>query len=239
MLERFGREHAAMAAERAAYQLSVLTALGALGVGPFAKHHPGGARLPARRGRAGVGGRPAAAAALPAARRRPRGRRAFLLRHDDVGAAAGLLPNLRTALAAARKSFRTALADAGELRAEWSRGLEPELRAVGCSDRLLAAAVADPSHYKVIQEDAPEPLPTQAPPRAKPRVTFYVDNTRCADPVDVWIDGDEARPGRARPAQRAGQRRRRPHDVPARRGRRAVRRPRHAPRKSISTTAGA
>ena len=125
----------------------------------------------------------------------------FLLRHDDVGATAGLLPNLRTALAGARKSFRTALADAGELRAEWARGLEPELRAVGCSDRLLAAAVADPGHYKVIQEDAPEPLPAQAPPRAKPRVTFYVDNTRCTDPVDVWIDGEKL--GQVAPGRRS------------------------------------
>ena len=41
-----------------------------------------------------------------------------IVRHDELGLTAGLLPNARLAVAAAKQSFRLALADAGELRAE-------------------------------------------------------------------------------------------------------------------------
>jgi Flp pilus assembly protein TadD len=115
----------------------------------------------------------------------------FIARHDEAGATAGLLPNARTQVAVARKAWKLALADIAELRAEWGRALGPELRAVGCTDRLLAAAVADPVRYHVVEEDQPEPIPTTQPPRPRPRATFYVDNTQCVDPVEVWIDGAE------------------------------------------------
>ena len=81
----------------------------------------------------------------------------------------------------AKRGFQLALADASELRAEWTRGLGAELRAAGCSDRVLAAAVAHPADYHVVAEDTPERLPKQAAPRARPRSTFFVDNTRCSD----------------------------------------------------------
>jgi hypothetical protein len=100
---------------------------------------------------------------------------------------------------AAKKSFRTALADVGELRAEWVRGIVPELRFAGCSDKLLAAAVSDPDRYRIIQTDKPDAKLTTQPPRPKPRATFYVDNTKCQDAVDVWIDGSllgQVAPGR-------------------------------------------
>jgi hypothetical protein len=125
----------------------------------------------------------------------------YIARHDEAGLTAGLLPNARAQVAAAKKSFRLALADAGELRAEWTRGLGSELRAVGCTDQLLAAAVADPSRYHVIEDDRPDTLPKQAPPRARARSTFFVDNTRCADPVEVWVDG--ALVGQVAPARRS------------------------------------
>ena len=67
----------------------------------------------------------------------------------------------------------------------------PELRAIGCSDRLLAAAVADPGRYHMIVEDRPESIPTQTAPRTRPRATFYVDNTGCPDAAEVWIDGQK------------------------------------------------
>ncbi|MBA3397401.1 MAG: tetratricopeptide repeat protein [Deltaproteobacteria bacterium] len=123
----------------------------------------------------------------------------FIARHDDVGATAGLLPNARTQVIGIRKAFRTALADVGELRSEWGRGAQPELRVVGCNDKLLAAAIADPERYRLIQEDKAVAIPVQQAARAKPRATFYVDNSQCADPVDVWIDGahlDQVSPGR-------------------------------------------
>jgi hypothetical protein len=74
-----------------------------------------------------------------------------------------------------------------------------ELRTAGCHDKLLAAAVADPQRYRVIREDKPEPIPVRQAPRPKPRTTFFVDNSRCADPVEVWIDGShigQVAPGR-------------------------------------------
>lgn len=176
-----------MAAVRAAYQASVLGMLGELGAGPLAKKAPKTCPLgeiaptwAAAQGQ--LEQYYALGVDLEADYR-------FVMRHEEAGAAQGLLPNGRQAVAAMKKSFRLALSDVSELRGEWGRGLVPELRAVGCSDKLLAAAVKDPEHYKVITEDVPEALPAQTPPRPKPRATFYVDNTRCSDAVDVWIEG--------------------------------------------------
>ncbi len=125
----------------------------------------------------------------------------FIARHDEIGATASLLPNARTQVASARKAFRLALADIAELRAEWGRALGPELGAAGCTDRLLAAAIADPARYHLVEEDQPESIPTTQPPRPRAHATFYVDNTRCIDPVEVWIDG--AQLGQVAPGRRS------------------------------------
>ncbi|MBX3157429.1 MAG: tetratricopeptide repeat protein [Deltaproteobacteria bacterium] len=200
-LDRYAGVAKAMARTRDAYQRQVLKLLGILGKGPEAPPKPTawGRVCPVSRLA------PAWAAAqrelwsytllgqdLEVAYR-------FIARHEDLGATAGLLPNSRTQLAHAKKGFRTALADLGELRAEWLRGVVPELRLVNCNDKLLQAAVDDPEHYKVIEEDRPDAVPAQQPPRARPRATFYLDNTLCPDPVDVWIDGvplGQVAPGR-------------------------------------------
>ena len=189
-LDRYTLTATAMAAVRVGYQAHVLAMLGALGHGadgkiptvaphscPLAEVAPAWIDAQRELDRYTHLGQE-----LEAAYR-------FVARHDDVGATAGLLPQARTAVATTKKSFRTALADIGELRAEWSRALVPELRRVGCSDCLLAAAVADPKSYHVIQEDRPEPIPVHTAARAKPRITFYVDNTSCPDPMDVSVDG--------------------------------------------------
>ena len=201
-LDRYAVTTTTMAAVRLAYQAQFLALLGALGRGPRAP-----VKGPAVRacpiGRVA----PAWAAAQEQLRRYERlgvdleASYRYLVRHDEVGASAALLPNGRTQLASAKRSFRTALADVAELRAEWTRGLGPELRVVGCNDRLLAAAVADPERYRVIEEDRPDPIPKTAPPRPRPRATFYIDNTRCPDPVDVWIDG--AQIGQVSPGRRS------------------------------------
>jgi tetratricopeptide (TPR) repeat protein/TolB-like protein len=123
----------------------------------------------------------------------------FVTRHDELGLGQGLLPTARASVARARRSFRITLADIGELRATWTRGVVAELRAAGCTDKLLAAAVADPQRYRVIGDDKPPPLPARELPRPRPRTTFFVDNTRCPESVAVWIDGTlvgEAAPGR-------------------------------------------
>ena len=201
-LDRFGVTAATMSSVRTSYQMQVLTLLGALGKGPFAP----GKRAAVRTcplGRVA----PLWASAQGELRRYERlgvdleAEHRYLARHDEVGATAGLLPNARTQLALAKRAYRTALADVSELRAEWTRGLAPELRAAGCTDPLLAAAVANPARYRVIVEDAAEVIPPRAPPRTRPRATFYVDNTRCADPVDVWIDG--AQLGQVAPGRRS------------------------------------
>jgi tetratricopeptide (TPR) repeat protein len=190
---------ATMSTVRIEYQGHVLGLLGSLGLGPQARTRPKSCPVGELA--------PSWAAAQQALDRYEKlgveleASYRFIMRHDELGLTAGLLPNGRTAVAAVKKSFKTTLADVGELRAEWGRGLTPELRQIGCSDRLLAAAVADPARYKVIEEDKPDPIPEHKPPRAKPRSTFFVDNSRCADPVDVWIDGTQI--GQVAPGRRS------------------------------------
>ena len=201
-LDRYTAIAQAMAQARAGYQRQLLGLLGVLNHGPDAPAKPAPVRsCPITRLAPGWAAAQRELAAterlgvdLEAAWR-------FLARHDEVGATASLLPNVRTELAAARKGWKLALADIAELRAEWGRALGPELRAVGCTDRLLAAAVADPARYHVVEEDSPESIPTTQPPRPRARATFYVDNTRCRDAVEVWIDG--AQVGQVAPGQRS------------------------------------
>ena len=188
-LDHFAAAANELAQIRASYQADVVAILGLVGKGPAAaSQKPAttcavGAIAPAwSRAQAELARYDRVGDELEAAYR-------FVARHDEQGLTAGLLPNQRIAVRGAKQIMKLALADRGELRAEWSRGLAPELRTVGCSVALLAAAVANPSRYHVIAEDVVEKPPVPAPPRAKPRSTFFVDNTGCADPVDVWIDG--------------------------------------------------
>jgi tetratricopeptide (TPR) repeat protein len=192
----------AMAKVRAEYQNELLFLLGALGQGPKASVKPGSVKVcpvtqvakPWDTAQKTLQHYVQLGQELEATYR-------FIARHDEVGMSASLLPNARTQVAGARKSYRTALADMGELRSEWTRGLAPELRVAGCTDKLLAAALKDPLTYRVVTDDKPEPVATRQPPRPKPRSTFFVDNSRCPDPVDVWIDG--AHIGQVAPGRRS------------------------------------
>jgi tetratricopeptide (TPR) repeat protein len=201
-IESYMATSAAMANVRAEYQTQTLALLGALGLGPAAKVKAGTVKTCPLTQVA----KPWDIAQKALAKYAQLGLELettyrFIARHDEVGMTASLLPNSRTQVAGAKKSYRTALADMGELRAEWSRGLGPELRVVGCTDKLLLAALRDPLRYRVVTDDKPEPQATKLPPRPKPRTTFFVDNTRCADPVDVWIDG--AHIGQVAPGRRS------------------------------------
>ncbi len=189
-LDHYAAVAQAIADARARYQRGLLGLLGALGLGPHARARAEpGRRCPI----AQIAGTWAQAQRELAAIVRLgvdlEATWRFIARHDEAGATAGLLPNARTQVGAARKSYKLALADLGELRAEWGRALGPELAAVGCTDRLLAAAAADPTRYRVAEDDQPEAIPTTQPPRPRARATFYVDNSRCRDPVEVWVDG--------------------------------------------------
>ncbi|HEX5061553.1 MAG TPA: tetratricopeptide repeat protein [Kofleriaceae bacterium] len=199
-IESYAATSTAMARVRADYQNQVLALLGALGQGPKTTVKAGSVKTcpvtqvakPWETAQKSLQKYAQLGAELETTYR-------FIARHDEVGMTASLLPNARTQVAGAKKSYRTALADMGELRSEWTRGLTPELRVVGCSDKLLQAALKDPMRYRVVQEDKPEITGAHQAPRPKPRVTFFVDNTRCADTVDVWIDGEhigQVAPGR-------------------------------------------
>ncbi|MEO6772998.1 MAG: tetratricopeptide repeat protein [Kofleriaceae bacterium] len=202
-LAEYARLAEAMANARGRYQQQILVMLGAVGKGPMAVVSPKG--VPRIRSCPVDAVAPAWAAAREARATYERlgsdleASFKRIVRDDELGLTAGLLPNARLAVATAKRSFRLALADAGELRAELGRGVTPELRVVGCTDRLIAAALADPARYHVIADDKPDVFPSRPAPRAKPRSTFFVDNRGCPDPVTVWIDGKplaEVAPGR-------------------------------------------
>ena len=193
---------AAMAKVRADYQQQVLAVLGALGQGPQTKVKVGSVKTcpvtqvakPWETAQQDLQTYARLGAELETTYR-------FIARHDEVGMSAALLPNARTQVAGAKKSYRTALADMGELKAEWVRGTAPALKVVGCNDKLLNAALKDPLRYRVVTDDKPDLVANKQPSRPKPRTTFFVDNTRCADPVDVWIDG--AHVGQVAPGRRS------------------------------------
>jgi Flp pilus assembly protein TadD len=199
-LDRYAVAATTMAAVRVSYQSRFLMLIAALGKGPYAPvKTPPVRRCPVA----------TIASMWDAAQQELRryerlgteleSAYRFIARHDEAGATTGLLPNSRSRVSKLKKDFRTTLADVGELRSEWVRGVIPELRMAGCSDKLLAAAVADPERYRVDVEERPEAIPATQAPRPRARATFYIDNQRCADPVNVWIDGThlgEVAPGR-------------------------------------------
>jgi tetratricopeptide (TPR) repeat protein len=201
-LDQYAATARAMAQARAGYQRRLLGLLGVLNRGPAAPAPPEPVRsCPITRIATSWAAAQHELAAIERLGVDLEASWRFIARHDEAGATASLLPNARTQVAAARKGWKLALADVAELRAEWGRALGPELRAVGCTDRLLAAAVADPARYHRVEEDQPEPIPTTQPPRPRARATFYVDNTRCIDAVEVWIDG--AQLGQVAPGRRS------------------------------------
>lgn len=199
-LDQYAFTVSAMATVRMAYQSQFLSVLAALGKGPYAP-----VKTPVRRSCPIDRIAPVWAEAQRQLRRYERlghdleGVYRFIARHHEAGATAALLPSARAKVVDALRTFRVSLADVSELRAEWTRSLIPELRYANCTDKLLAAAIADPARYRVIQDDKPPPIPVQQAARPRPRATFYVDNTRCADAVDVFIDGallGQVAPGR-------------------------------------------
>ena len=203
MVARFDTAQGDLLAIRARYQSAVVGILGVLGQGPLAPPPPPpvkGARPapvravakrcplrvvapPWRTAQELLDGYARRGAELEEAYR-------YLARHDDAGYGAGLLPEARAHLAAARRSYRVAAADLAELRTEWKRGVVAELRRRSCSDALLQAALDDPRRFPAPEEEQPLAIPESAARRAPARAMFYVDNTQCPEPAVVWIDGE-------------------------------------------------
>jgi hypothetical protein len=117
----------------------------------------------------------------------------YLQRHLAIGWTSALPADSSGALARSAKVFASKAAEVSELKAQWQRGAEAELRYVNCSDALLTSAVANPGEYSRTPTFAGT-LPLAAPIARKalgppPTAKFVVDNVDCDSPVTVWLDG--------------------------------------------------
>lgn len=199
-LERFAAIRGEMAAARADYQSDFIAVLGMLGKGPAAQRTVARG-CPARR----VAPRWMAAQAhlkryqrfgvdLEASFRR-------IVRHDALGLTARLLPTARLAVAEVKRDYKLALEDIADLRAQWSVGLAPELAVVGCTAKTLAAVGKDSWPAPRDDDEVKQPIRNPAPlPQAR-SATFFVDNSGCSEPVEVYLDDQLI--GRARAGQRS------------------------------------
>lgn len=192
-VSRFAAAERELLEVRARYQAKVVAILGQLGQGPLAAsaaERAGPKRCPLRR--LAPMWKEAQSLLAQYSRRGLELERSarYLVRHDDAGYTAALLPGVRAKVAAARRSYRVTVADAAELRSEWLRGVVPELRRLRCSEPLLEAALVEPRRFPAADEEAPASLPAPAARRAPARAMFYVDNSQCPEPAAVWLDGE-------------------------------------------------
>lgn len=201
-LDRFAAIRNEMATVRSTYQDEFIGVLGILGKGPAAKRMTGrgcptrnlAPRWVAAQNHLGRFQR--LGVDLEASFQR-------IVRHDALGLTSGLLPGARVAVASVRREYKLALQDAADLRAQWARGLAPELAVAGCSAAVLASTSATSSSSSTATNDDVVAPPPQQPesPRRVPRATFFVDNTSCREAVDVYIDDNLL--GRAAPGRRS------------------------------------
>jgi hypothetical protein len=112
---------------------------------------------------------------------------------DARGETGALTPDYRSRVNEAKHEWKLALVDVRDMRVELYAELGRELRAFGCRDDVLAAALVQDLARPVIETDEPSaPAQPAAPaPPTPARATFYVDNRECPDPVSVWIDGEK------------------------------------------------
>jgi len=147
------------------------------------------------------------------------GRYRDIRRADDLGDAAALTPDYRTKIKKARELYQRLLDDYREMRVAFYDQLGAEMRHASCKTgpRAIAAAPADgvvappnpsdPSAWAI--DDAPaadaarglapaaEKSPAPRPPpeeptratMAAPAIWIDVDNTLCAQPTRVSVDG--------------------------------------------------
>lgn len=121
---------------------------------------------------------------------------------DGLGESVGLTPAYRRKVAEVKLAWRRALVGVREIRSELNSGLARELKARRCKDELLAAAAERPDLYGApVRAASVTAGPAKPPPRKALTATLYVDNRECADPIQVWIDGELI--GEALPGQRS------------------------------------
>ncbi len=113
----------------------------------------------------------------------------YLDRHRRIGLGVALPLDQQQRIDQTPHDFAVVLSEIAELRAQWERGVLPELRYVNCSEGLLEAAAREPSAYP--RGDAKPAAPPPATVAARPPLTvkFKIDNTNCPVAVAVWLDG--------------------------------------------------
>jgi hypothetical protein len=147
------------------------------------------------------------------------GRYRDIRRADDLGDAAALTPDYRVKIKKARELYQRLLDDYREMRVAFYDQLGAEMRHAGCKTGPQAVPVpdgpagpppspSDPSAWTMDQPAADEPAPAapaappastarampEAPPAtgttmAAPAIWIDVDNTLCAQPTRVSVDG--------------------------------------------------
>ena len=221
-----------MATVRVEYQNQFLALLGALGIGP-AREREGRARCracPVGTARAGVGGRAEVrSSATTRLGVELETQYRFIARHDELGADGGPLAErahrgrggeeeLQHRARGCRRAARRVDAR------PWRPSCAPSAAATSCSPLRSH----DPLRYRVIVEDKPEPMPDDAAAARPSRARRSSSITRAA-PIRSTSGSTAAHIGQVAPGRRSalvadgGER----TPVPARAGRRAMRRSRH------------
>ena len=121
---------------------------------------------------------------------------AVVSRLHSVGETIGLTPDYRWKVNRVRGLYQAALVDYKEMRIAFFDQLASELRARGCNTEKLFAAGKDLPVPEIAALTS-KPRPTKPNWRAKkPRAivpastaTFFVDNSACDKPQDVYVDG--------------------------------------------------
>jgi hypothetical protein len=125
----------------------------------------------------------------------------MLTRLDEMGETVGLTPDYRVKVKRVRETYRGLRSDYREMKYAYYEQLIPELKHAGCDpDTLLAAAAkAEPpgpqsaaalrAPATTLPRPTPKKTPAEPPPRPATMITFHVDNTSCAVPARVVLDG--------------------------------------------------
>lgn len=114
---------------------------------------------------------------------------------DRIGDTASLTPDYRWKVNRTRPAYRRALRDLREMRAQLADQVGRALRHKGCKPDELARRGADAIALPSLRPVNPMPsarkrdVEAASAPEAATTVSFYVDNSRCQAPLEVFVDG--------------------------------------------------